>query len=334
MAKARQVLIAAAAGLSLGMLPVQFDTLHFGGAVAHAKDGNGGGNGGGGGGGGNGGGGNGGGKSADSGKAGGNGAGRGGGSKASVERSSGKSRSEGGLLRSLLRGDAVKAGGKSTPAKSAAKSASGKTASRKAKQPQKAASLSLPDTAVVPAGKPKNLQAKLGGLNSLDRNINAYLNSSSPRMALVREYVLGAAEFELAAEALLAAQAEYAAALAEFGLLGGDTASLDQLTLDQLNTRMAELDALEGSVPPANLDAFNAERAAVQAAIDLALAEQAAAAAEEPDDAALEAALEAAANPNRDIDDEIIAWASEVLDGKIEEMKQILAAEAAEDLAP
>jgi hypothetical protein len=97
---------------------------------------------------------------------------------------------------------------------------------------------------------------------------------------------------------------------------------------------MAELDALEGSVPPANLDAFNAERAAVQAAIDLALAEQAAAAAEEPDDAALEAALEAAANPNRDIDDEIIAWASEVLDGKIEEMKQILAAEAAEDLAP
>ncbi|TCL63243.1 hypothetical protein EV286_11757 [Rhizobium sp. BK251] len=42
-----------------------------------------------------------------------------------------------------------------------------------------------------------NLAAKLGGLNSLNRNYRAYLNSNDPRMAAIRDYVVAYAQFEL-----------------------------------------------------------------------------------------------------------------------------------------
>lgn len=41
------------------------------------------------------------------------------------------------------------------------------------------------------------LAAKLGGLNSLNRNYHAYLNSNDPRMAAIRDYVVAYAQFEL-----------------------------------------------------------------------------------------------------------------------------------------
>ena len=54
----------------------------------------------------------------------------------------------------------------------------------------------LPDTVVVPQAKPDqgSLHARLGGLNSLQRNYHAYLNSQSPRFAPVFDYVRDSAE--------------------------------------------------------------------------------------------------------------------------------------------
>lgn len=53
--------------------------------------------------------------------------------------------------------------------------------------------------ASVPLEKPKNwqIEAKLAGLNSLNRNYRAYLNSSDPRMAAVRDYAVAYATYEL-----------------------------------------------------------------------------------------------------------------------------------------
>ena len=54
----------------------------------------------------------------------------------------------------------------------------------------------LPDTAVVPQSKPDqgSLHARLGGLNSLQRNYHAYLNSQSPRFSPIFDYVRDSAE--------------------------------------------------------------------------------------------------------------------------------------------
>ncbi|THV20921.1 hypothetical protein [Peteryoungia ipomoeae] len=53
--------------------------------------------------------------------------------------------------------------------------------------------------ASVPREKPKTrpIQAKLAGLNSLNRNYHAYLNSSDPRMAAIRDYAVAYATYEL-----------------------------------------------------------------------------------------------------------------------------------------
>ena len=51
----------------------------------------------------------------------------------------------------------------------------------------------LPDTVLVPETKPKNLHARLAGLNSLNRNYHAYLNSQSPRFASIFDYVMDSA---------------------------------------------------------------------------------------------------------------------------------------------
>ncbi len=311
MPKARQVLIAAAAGLSISMLPVQFDAFSFDGGVAYAKDGNnGGGKGNGGGQSSNSGKGNGGGKSANSGKSGGNGkaAGRSGKNQTRAARSSGKS--EGGLLKSLIRGNSGKAGSKST-----------KTANTKSRGSKKSARPELPVTTaaipvVNPEAKVKNLNARLGSLNSLKRNVNAYMNSNSPGMVAVREYVMGAAEAQLVTDAAVDAAEEKLAGL-EAQLLELETIDTTKLTDADLAALQAEKYAL---VP------------AIQAAADeLALAEQAAAEAHTTDPEALDDALTALGNPNLVLDDEIREWATDVLDGKIEEVKGILAAEAEQE---
>ena len=47
----------------------------------------------------------------------------------------------------------------------------------------------LPEMAPLPEVKEQNLNARLAGLHSLNRNYRAYLNSQDPRMAAIRDYV-------------------------------------------------------------------------------------------------------------------------------------------------
>jgi hypothetical protein len=326
MPRTRHVLIAAAAGLSISMLPLQFAPSPFGGGIAWAKNGdnNGGGKGGGGGGG----------RGADKDRSGNNGKG---GGKSSAGRSASKGGSGGGLIKSLLRGNSGKSGGPK---------ASTRTASVKSGKSKKTAA--LPEVAEIPAARPeKNLNARLGSLNSLKRNVNAYLNSNSPRMALIREYVLGSAQAELAADALLAAQEKFDDAVADLALVApfDGSAPLVDPDLATLEARLAVLDAelAAEALDPATLTdeelaALETERAAllpaVQAARELGAAEDVAVATPAPDAAALEDALIAAGNPNFQsdpIDPDVLEWATDVLDGKIAEVKDILAAEAAAD---
>lgn len=52
-------------------------------------------------------------------------------------------------------------------------------------------------TAKLKQAPEDKLSAKLGSLNSLNRNYHAYMNSQAPRMAAVRAYVMAYAQFEL-----------------------------------------------------------------------------------------------------------------------------------------
>ena len=101
--------------------------------------------------------------------------------------------------------------------------------------------------APVPQLSPKrNLRAQLGGLNSLNRNINGLMNSSDPRMDGVRDFILASVENERAKE-----QVE----LAQIALGDVETALGDHLaqllsdngfegdTLSQLQSRLTELES-------------------------------------------------------------------------------------------
>jgi len=94
--------------------------------------------------------------------------------------------------------------------------------------------------------KKRNLRAQLGGLNSLNRNINGLMNSSDPRMDGVREFILASVESERALEQVELAQItlgdaetalgdHLALLLSENGFEGG--------TLSDLESRLAELES-------------------------------------------------------------------------------------------
>ena len=196
-----------------------------------------------------------------------------------------------------------KSQGKSASAKAKASTQVATTASTKAAK--KAATKAAVEQQVASLPKEKNLNAKLGRLNSLNRNINAYLNSKSAKFAAIQAFVTASAEFDLA-------QAELEAAIA--------AAANAQITIDSLN---AELSALQG-LPPAATPEEQAAREAEIAELNAQIAEQqalldavtaaeaaAAAAAEGTDDTALEAALKAMAN--KPVDEEVMDWAKEVL---------------------
>ena len=119
-------------------------------------------------------------------------------------------------------------------------------------------------------------------------------------------------------------------------------------TLEALTARRTSLDTVVG-VDAAQTAAIEAEKAALDEAIaaanTLATAQQTAADAEAAaaleavgtDDVALAAALEAAANKNRleqygadYINDEVMGWAKDVLDEKIDAVKETIAAETVE----
>lgn len=347
MVTSSKVLVSAAAAFAVTALPIKFDPATgsgFSAASAYAKSENGGGNDRGGG--------------SDRGNSGdrGNGGGKGGGSSKGKSASApGRNQSKGnvqttsggGLLSSLFGpGQSKKASALDTK-RPAPKNA-------KVKQNPKAPVANvLPASVVVPGAKPaRNLHARLAGLNSLNRNYHAYLNSQSPRMALVREYVLNSASAEIAADAAVAAAEEVTQSQAALdavlaGIVTYDGSAPVDGTLTALADRRAVVEAL---VPADEVQAASIQKeldglsAAIAAANELAAAEQeladaqaaAVAAGEGTGEGDLKEALLAAANPNRVaeygedyLDDEVMDWAKGVLGvgeayGKIDEVKATL----------
>ncbi len=317
MPSTRTLLIAAISGLSISLLPVQIGKTGPESVAAHAKGGNGNGNG------------NGGGNGNSGGKGGNSGNGKGASSSSSAGKSSGTAKSSSKVEKS---GAGLSAKGLKAAARQQKTTKTTKTASP-AKAQKKTQIASLPNSMAVPGAKQakaKNLHAKLGRLNSLNRNISAYLNSKSPHMAAIREFVVNSAEFELATAAAADAAAKAVEAKTAFDMaVAGITAfdpnavgsAVETLTgLRNAATVQAEIDALD---------------AAIQAAENLALADQAAvdaaaravAEAVGTDEAALEAALLSATN--KEIDAEVIGWAKTVLGvgevyGKIDQMRETM----------
>ncbi|WP_442583290.1 hypothetical protein ACSBOB_15590 [Mesorhizobium sp. ASY16-5R] len=221
----------------------------------------------------------------------------------------------------------------------------------------------VPAFAPVPGPKPavkeKNFHAKLAGLNSLNRNYQAYLNSQSPRMAAVRAYVMASAELDIARDKLEDANAHLATAREDFETAldridpvpyDGAIGVYDHPTLAGLKDRLDHLKSVD--VAPEDEAALNAEIADLEsilggseadaladATADAVEARQAAdAAAVGTDDMTLREALLAAANQNRVaqygddyVDDDMMDWAKDVLGvgddfGKIDEVRESLEA--------
>ncbi|MEQ1950665.1 hypothetical protein [Mesorhizobium sp. CN2-181] len=347
MKRARIALVTASI-VALSVLPFQLDFGKLGSigpTPAFAKEnGNGGGNGGGDG----------------HGNGGGNGHGgghdRGGEHGSSAKSDNGKSASSRGSSGSAFGKDRSRAA--SLDGKGGSKAKSAKAAGR-ARAQQFAA---VPDLAPVPGVKPvkeKNFKAKLAGLNSLNRNYHAYLNSQSPRMAAIRDYVMASAELDIARDKLDAANSQLATAREDFATVvdridpvpyDDAVGVYDDPTLSELNDRLDHLKSVE--VAPEDQAALDEEiadlgsilgspeaDALADATADAADARKAAdAAAVGTDDETLRDALEAAANQNRlaqygddYVDDEMMDWAKDVLGvgddfGKIDEVRASLEA--------
>lgn len=336
MVTSRKLLVCAVSALAISALPIKLDASSIVGfAKAYAKSENGGGND----------------KGGGNDRGGGGDRGKGGGSSNGKSASAGgKSDMFGGSLKSLFGGGQTK---------KASLQDSKQKGPKHANATQKKAPVADVLQASVP-GKQKNLNARLAGLNSLKRNYHAYLNSQSPRMALIREYVINSAKLDLAVEAAAAAQAKADAAQLELdaamAALGGITPYDGAAPVSDpaaLQDRLDALTAAGAPVDPAQLEAYNAEldalSDAIAAADSLATAEQEAADAQATADAAAEGtteedlreALLAAANQNRVaeygdayLDDGVLDWAKDVLGvgdayGKIDQVKEVLAEEAA-----
>lgn len=205
-------------------------------------------------------------------------------------------------------------------------------------------------TTTAKAAKTKNLNAQLAGLNSLKRNINGLMNSSDPRMELVRDYVEASAALEAATAELEGAEAllgDLQTALDDFVGSAVTTAALSAFdgstvyadpTLQGLNDRLAELDAAI-ALDPLNQAAIDEQAALTAVLADIAASAEAAAVTEQQGvvdglegeiagleelttEQALKAALLAAANKNRVAEaggeayltPEIMAWATARID--------------------
>lgn len=226
-------------------------------------------------------------------------------------------------------------GGKSSGnsgAKGKSASAAGQTKASAGKADKKAAKASAKRQQVAAlakeekVAKEQNLNAKLGRLNSLKRNINAYINSKSAKFAGIQAFVEASALSEIAQAAADKAAAAVAEEQAKLDALNHELEALSQVT-EPTTDEQARLNALPGLI-----DAQEEAVADAQIAADEAQAEAEATPA--PDDAALETALNEMAN--KPVDEDVIAWAKGVLGvgediGKIDEMRERLEATAAED---
>lgn len=212
---------------------------------------------------------------------GGNGGNRGGASngKSAGGAKAGGTKSQGRQVSALSRSFDSLFGGKSAKAKSQrgkAKVNPAAAAPSKREKHAKQQVAELPENVVPPEVKPKNFNAKLGALNSLKRNYQAYIHSKSPRFAPVAAFVMASAKHELAVEAVTAgelglakAQEDFAAAVASGQLTAYDGAvdAYNDPTVESLGARLDALKATTEDDP-----ALDAERLAEIAAIEGVLA--------------------------------------------------------------
>ncbi|MER9262865.1 hypothetical protein NKI45_31330, partial [Mesorhizobium sp. M0619] len=143
------------------------------------------------------------------------------------------------------------------------------------------------DIEVAATPKDKNIHAKLGRLNSLQRNINAYMNSKSKKFAGIQAYVTASAAAKSAQAAVDAAQAEVDALNAK---LNDPNTPADQVPTQE------QIDAAQAALDTANIAA--ADAAAAVPSLDDALADMA----------------------NKPVDAKVTEWANGVLAEKIDEM--------------
>ena len=189
-------------------------------------------------------------------------------------------------------------------------------------------------TELLPA-KERNLHAELAGLNSLKRNINGLMNSADPRMDGIREFIMASAELEGALaelgdanDAFNDAKLAYLGFVSELGV--GD---YDDVSPAGLLGRIEEIDGLleDPDLTEEDIAALEEERDLLEDAVttindseELANllgtlgavgdAEDKVAGLEgATDEDALKDALRTAANENREVTDEVVAWASKQL---------------------
>lgn len=114
------------------------------------------------------------------------------------------------------------------------------------------------------AGK-SNSANELKGLNSLRRNINGLMNSSDPKMAGFRDYLLANEALANAQDALAALQDGYATASADYDALqlSGDPA----FDLQALQSALDGLEAPGADATQDQIDAYNAQVAQISSAI-------------------------------------------------------------------
>ncbi|TYC63336.1 hypothetical protein FMN50_03080 [Rhodobacterales bacterium] len=205
-----------------------------------------------------------------------------------------------------------------------------------------------------PALKTGNLNARLGRLNSLKRNYNAYLNSKDPHLASVAAYVQASLAYESSAADLVQSEAALAELKAAFdGIIANitpyDDFAYQGLTTETLQDRLADLQDTDTSAfTEDEMAAYDAEVAALGNALesseftslsdaDTALQDQKseleALSASISDEALADALLEMA-NENRVreygddyVDEPMLEWAKEVLgvgdyQGTIDEIRE------------
>jgi len=188
----KNLLVAAASAVAISALPFNLESIASGSvelSSAYAKGGNGGGNGGG----------HGGGHSSH------------GGSGAHGKSADARGHGKSGDVRTGARHDKLLAAiGKETKAEKRRSRIDDVKTAKAAAKSLREEQVAIPDTVTLPTAKPedRNLHARLAGLNSLQRNYHAYLNSQSPRMAGIAAFVMASAQLALAqtpSEELLAA---------------------------------------------------------------------------------------------------------------------------------
>jgi hypothetical protein len=168
-------------------------------------------------------------------------------------------------------------------------------------------------TKVSSVPKEKNIHAKLGRLNSLQRNINAYMNSKSKKFAAIQAFVTQSAKAKVA-------QAVAEAAQEKLDALNSQLSALTSLTPEQVAAMTPE----DQAALPGKITDLQAEIAAQQT--EVTAANEAAAAAEVgTDDASLDAAL--ADMANKPVDAAVTSWAQGVLANKIDQTAAAMEAE-------